>query len=171
MIHVEAGVFEIGLPIVFGAAPFELTDEAGEPVDGFGVKAESFADFARGGAAAIGDDVGGHGGAELAVTVVDILNSFFALVAAGKIEVDIGPIGALFGEEAFEEKLHANGIDGSDAEGIANGAVGGRATALDEDAVLAAKADDVPDNEEIAGEVKLFDEMQFFFDLLNSFGE
>ena len=119
---------------------------------------------------AIGDDVGGHGGAELAVALVDILNGFFALVAAGQIEIDVGPFAALFGKEALEEQVHADGIDGGDAERIADGAVGGRAASLHENVLLAAEADDVPDDQEIAGELELLDERQFFFDLQAGFG-
>ena len=46
-------------------------------------------------------------------------------------------------------------IDGGDAERVADGAVGGRAAALHEDAALAAEADDVPDDQEVAREVEL----------------
>ena len=58
---------------------------------------------------AIGDDVGGHGGAALAVALVDVLDHFFTLVAAGQVEIDVGPLAALFGEKTFEEQFHADG--------------------------------------------------------------
>ena len=123
------------------------------------VEAQRLADFARGGASAIGDDVGGHGGAELAVALVDVLDDALALVAAGQVDIDVGPFAALFGEEALEQQLHADRIDGGDAERVADGAVGGRAAALHEDVLLAAEADDVPDDEEVAGQLELLDEM------------
>ena len=96
--------------------------EAGERVF---IEAKHLAHFARGGTSAIGADVGGHGRAALAVTFVDILNNFFALIAAGKIEIDVGPLAAFFGEKALKEQIHADGIDGGDAERIANRAIGG----------------------------------------------
>ena len=68
------------------------------------VEAQRLAHFARGRAAAIGDDVGGHGGAELAVALVDVLDDALALVAAGQVEIDVGPLAALFREEALEEQ-------------------------------------------------------------------
>src|SRR6202011_4621086 len=104
----------------------------------FGIEAQGLAHFAGSHAVAIGDDVGGHGGTALAVSLVDVLNDFFALVAAGEIEIDVRPFSALFGEKAFEEKFHAYGIDGGDAQRVADGAVGGRAAALDENVLLAA---------------------------------
>ena len=135
-------------------------------VERFGIEAERLADFARGGAAAIGDDVGGHGGAEFAVALVDILDGALALIAAGQIEIDVGPFAALFGEKALEQQIHADGIDGGDAERIADRAVGGRAAALHQDVLLAAEAHDVPDDQEIAGELELFDQRQLALDLL-----
>ena len=134
------------------------------------IESERLAHFARGHAIAIGDDVGGHGGAALAVSLVDILDDFFALVAAGQIEIDVGPLAALFRKKAFEEKFHADGIDGGDAERIADGAVGGRAASLNQNVLLAAVADQVPDDEEISGELEFLDQRQFFFDLAARFG-
>ena len=128
-------------------------------------EAERLADLARGGAAAVGDDVGGHGRAELAVALVDVLDDALALVAAGQVDIDVGPLAALFGEEALEEQVHADRIDGGDAERVADGAVGGRAAPLRQDAVFAAEAHDVPDDEEVAGQMQLFDQRQLALDL------
>ncbi len=97
----------------------------------------------------------------MAVALVDVLDDALALVAGGEVDIDIGPFAALFGEEAFEEEVHADGVDGGDAERVADGAVGGGAAALDEDALLAAEANDVPDDEEVAGESELLDEFEF----------
>ena len=135
-------------------------DGGGNFVQRFRIEAQRLAHFARGRAAAIGDDVGGHGGAELAVALVDVLDDALALIAAGQVEIDVGPLAALFGEKALEQQFHADGIDGGDAERIADGAVGGRAAALHQDVLLAAEAHDVPDDEEVAGEVELLDQMR-----------
>ena len=64
---------------------------------------------------------------------VDVLDHPLAAVAAGQVEVDVRPLAALLGEEALEEQLHAHGIDGGDAEAVADRAVGGGAAALDQD--------------------------------------
>src|SRR6185312_13254319 len=104
--------------------------------EGGNFEAERLADFACGGASAIGDDVGGHGGAELAEALVDVLDGLLALIAAGKVDIDIGPLAAFFAEEALEQKVHADWIDRGDSEGVADGAVGGAPPALAEDIVL-----------------------------------
>src|ERR1019366_8660074 len=75
------------------------------------------------------------------------------------------PLAALFAEEAFEEKVHADGVDGGDFERVADGAIGGAAAALREDVVLFAEAHDVPDDEEVTGEMELFNEREFALDL------
>jgi hypothetical protein len=124
---------------------------------GFG-EAEHLSDVADGRTAAVGDDIGGHGGAELAVALVDVLNDALALIAAGKVEIDIRPLAAFFGEKALEEQLHRNCVDRGDAERIANGAVGGRSAALHQNVLGSAEFDDVPNDQEIAGEIEFFDE-------------
>ena len=95
--------------------------------------AERFADFARGGAVAVGDDVRGHRRAVRAVLRVDVLDDFLALVARREIEVDVRPLAALLGQKALEEQLHLHRIDGGDAERVADRAVGRGAAPLHED--------------------------------------
>ena len=98
--------------------------------------------------------------------------TLLALVAAGQVEIDVGPLAALFREEALEEQVHADGIDGGDAERIADGAVGGGTATLHENAVVTAEADDVPHDEEVAFEVELLDEGEFALDLaMRAFAE
>ncbi len=88
-----------------------------------------------------------------------------APVAARQIEIDVGPLAALFRQKAFEQQIHADRIDRRDAEAVADGAVGRRAAPLHEDVVLAAEVDDVPDDQEIAGQLQLLDEIEFARDL------
>src|SRR5207253_7766542 len=81
------------------------------------------------------------------------------------IEVDVGPLAALLGEEALEEEAHADRIDRRDAERVADRAVGGRAASLAEDAALAAEADDAPHDQEVAGEVEPLDHAELVLEL------
>ena len=131
-----------------------------QPIDLPFVEIERLADFARRALAAIGDHVGGHRRAVLAVFLVDVLNHALAAIAARQIEIDVGPLAALFREEALEQQLHADRIDGGDAEAVAHGAVGRRAAALHEDVLLPAEIDDVPDDQEVAGEIELLDQIE-----------
>ncbi len=100
------------------------------------------------------------------VALVDVLDDALALIAAGEIDIDVGPFAALFGEEAFEEEVHLDGVDGGDAEGVADGGVGGGTASLAQDALFAGETDEVPDDEEVAAEAEFFDEREFLFDLL-----
>ena len=70
------------------------------------VELERLAHLARGALAAIGDDVGGHRRAVLAVLLVDVLDDLLAPIAARQIQIDVGPLAALLGKEALEEQLH-----------------------------------------------------------------
>src|SRR3954463_3184856 len=132
MTEVASGGTELTLEGVIGTFVFPSADEFGDAVESVRVEVEGLADLACGGASAIGDDVGGHGGAEFSVMLVDVLNDTLALVAAGKIKVDVGPLAALFAEEALEKQVHADGIYGGDAERIADGTVSGGTTSLGE---------------------------------------
>ena len=165
MAEVEAGVGELALAGVFRVLVFPVADGRGQAPQGFGIEAQHLAHLARGRAPAVGDDVGGHGGAALAVAPVEVLDDALALLAGGQVEIDVGPLTALFGEEALEEQFHAHRVHGGDAQGVADGGVGGGAAALGQDALLAAEAHQVPHDEEVAGQVELFDERQFALDL------
>ncbi len=90
-----------------------------------------------------------------------MLDDALATVAARQIEVDVGPFTALFGQKSLEEQLHADRIDGRNPEAVADSTVGGRTPSLHEDVVLSAEIHDVPDDQEIAGKVQLFDQVQF----------
>jgi hypothetical protein len=54
-----------------------------------------------------------------------------------------------------------HGIDRSDVQAKANGAVGGAAAALDHDADVPAEVHDVPDDEEVTCETQAIDEIEF----------
>ena len=143
----------------------EVVHHLRQPIDLRGVEAERLAHFARGAPPAIGDDVGRHRRAEPAVFFVDVLDDPLAPIAARQIEIDVRPLAALLRQKPLEQQIHADRIDRRDAEAVADGAVGRRAAALHEDVVLAAEVHDVPDDEEVAGEIELLDEIELARDL------
>ena len=49
---------------------------------------------------------------------------------------------------------------------VTHGAIGSGTAALHENIVVAAKADDIPYDQKIAGEIEFFDQVQFAFNLL-----
>ena len=69
--------------------------------------AERLPHLARRAAAAIGDHVGRHRRAQLAVALVDVLDHLLAPVAARQVEIDVGPLAALFREKPLEQQVHA----------------------------------------------------------------
>ena len=94
-----------------------------------------------------------------------MLNHPLAPIAARQIEIDVGPLAALFGEEPFEEQIHADRIDGRDPEAVAHGAVRCRSASLHQDVLLTAVVDDVPDDEEVTGEIEPLDQIELTLDL------
>ncbi len=51
-------------------------------------------------------------------------------------------------------------------ERVANSAIGSRAAALHQNILLAAKSHDIPDDQEVAGQIEFLDQRQFALDLL-----
>ena len=162
---VEPGALEAALQRVVRVHELEAAHVLRQAVDLVLRDPEHLADLARGAAVAVGDDVRGHGRAGRPVALVDVLDDPLAPVPARQVEVDVGPLPALLGEEALEEQLHAHRVDRGDAEAVADRAVRGRAAALGEDALAPAEVHEVPDDEEVAGEVELADERQLLLDL------
>src|SRR5207302_2685158 len=126
---------------------------------------ERLPDLARSAAAAITDYVRGHGRAVFSVAAINFLNDRFTPIAAGKIEIDIGPAFPAFVQEPFENEIVAHRIDRRNSEAITDRAVGRAAATLDHNVVLAAEIDDVPDNQEISGEPEFNDERELFLEL------
>ena len=143
----------------------EVVHHLRQPIDLHRIEAERLADLARRAAPAVGDDVGRHRRAEAPVLFVDVLDDPLAPIAARQIEVDVGPLAALFRQKPLEQQIHPDRIDGRDPEAVADGAVGRRPAPLHQDVVLPAEIDDVPDDEEVAGELQLLDQIQLARDL------
>ena len=163
--HRHAGHLQVACERVGRIDELEVVHRLGEPVDLGRINRQRLPHLACGAPAAVRDHIGGHRGAELAVPLVHVLDGPLAPIAARQVEIDVGPLAALLGEEALEEQIHADRIDGRDPEAVADGAVRGRPPALHEDVVLPAEIDDVPDNQEVAGEIELLDEVQLAGDL------
>ena len=139
---------------------FELVHHLRQAIDLRGVHPEHLPHFARRAAAPVRDDVRGHRGAETAVFFVHVLDDALATIPARQIQIDVGPLAALLRQEPLEQQIHPDRIDRRDAEAVAHGAVGRAAPPLHQDVVLPAEIDDVPDDEEIAGERELLDQIE-----------
>ena len=122
---VEAGRPQLVRQLVGVVGVFKAMDGIRQTADHLFGEAEHLADFADSAFAAVGDDVGRHAGAARAVSLVDVLQHPFALVAAGQVDVDIGPFAAFFGKKPFKQQIHADRIDSRNAQAVADGAVGG----------------------------------------------
>ena len=162
---VEADLAQVALERLLRIDPLEVVHHLRQPIDLRRLERERLADFARGAAAAIGDDVRRHRRAVFAVFLVDVLDDALAAIAARQIEIDVRPLAALLRQEPLEQQIHADRIDRGDAEAVADGAVGRRAAPLHEDVLLPAEIDDVPDDQEVAGEIELLDQIQLALDL------
>jgi hypothetical protein len=97
---------------------------------------------------------------------VDVLDDLFTSIVLD-VEVDVGRLRALFGEEPLEQKPERDRIDGRDPEHVADRGVRRRSAPLAEDSRLAAVAHDLPHREEVAAVVEVVDQRELFVDLLD----
>ena len=162
---IDAGFFQVAPERLAAIGVLEAVHQLREPIDECFVEAQHLANLSRRAAAAIGNDVGGHRRAQLAVALVDVLDHLLAAIAARQIEIDVGPFATLLRKEALEQQVHLDRIDCRDAQAVTDGAIGRRATALNENAVLPAEVDEIPDDQEVAGKIEFFDQIQFAGDL------
>src|SRR5581483_3049684 len=135
-------------------AEFVNVIEPGEAIDLIGGKTQHLGGLANRTARAIRDYIGGHRGAAFTITLIDVLDDLFTLIAARQINIDIRPFAALFRQEALEQQLHLHRVDGGYTEGIANRGVRRRTPALRQDLIFATELYDIPHDQEVAGEAQ-----------------
>ena len=157
IVRIEAGLADMVVRQAVAIAPHGLGQRRG---DVFG-QTQHLADFADGAARAVMHDGCADRRAMAAVAAVDVLDHFLAPLML-EIDVDIGRLAAILGNEAGEQKVALVRIHRGDAETKAHRAVGRRAAALAEDflVLIARKSDDVIDGEEVARIIELGDELQ-----------
>ncbi len=98
-----------------------------------------------------------------AVALVHVLDHLLSTVALD-VDVDVGRTVALGRQEPLEQQAERHGIGGRDPERVTDRRVGGAPPALAEDVRAPAELDDVPHDEEVAGEVELLDQGQLVVD-------
>src|SRR5579883_517793 len=143
-------------------------ERAGENTDRVGRKAQRLADIADRALRPIGHERRDDTRAVATVLFIDILDHLLAPLML-EIDIDVGRLLALGGDETFEQELHLLRIDGRDAEHVADRRIGGRAAALAKDLFILRKAHDVVDGEEIARVILLFDEDELLLEQLLGF--
>ena len=102
-------------------------------------QAHHLADFADRAARAVMDHGRGDAGAVAAVFLVDVLDHFLAPLML-EIDVDVGRLLALLGDEALEQQVAGRRVDRGDAEAITDRAVGRAAAPLAQDRRIEAAA-------------------------------
>ena len=150
-VDVDAGALELG-----GAhrAAAHAPDRGGERADRVLAQPEGLADFADRGASAIGDDGRGDAGMVASVALVDVLDHLLAPLVL-EIDVDVGRLAAILGDEALEQQAAFARVDVGDAQAVADRRVRRRAAALAEDVLAARIADDVMHGEEVGRVIEL----------------
>ena len=146
------------------AAGAEPVTDAGQCIALLEREPEHTRRVAHGTAAAIGDLFADHRRMLASVALVHVLQHALAF-AMGEVDIDVGRLTPIFAEKTLEEQVHADRIDGRDAEAVADGGIGGRTATLAENAFATRIAHDVPHDQEVAGHVEPADHAQFVRDL------
>ena len=163
-------LFEAGFPEELGVEHVVTMPEKSR--GGFQIgsrQAEHLAHVTHRGTDAITNDVRNHCGMAAPVLFVDVLDDFFTTIVLD-VEIDVRGFGALDAQEAFEQQVHAHGIDRRDAQTKTHRAVGGATTALTQNVLLTAVLDDLVHRQEVASVVELADDLKLAFDLCVNVG-
>ena len=97
---------------------------------------------------AVGDDGCRKAGFLPPVFPVDVLDDLLAALVL-EVDIDVGRLVALLGDEALEQKIDLARIDLGDAKTVTDGGIGRRSSPLTENFLAAGKADDVVNRQEI----------------------
>ncbi len=135
-----------------------------QPVDLVEREPERLADLADRQPPAVADHLADHPRPVAPVLAVDVLEHLLAPLVL-EVDVDVRRLLALHADEALEEQPHPHRVDRGDLQRVADRRVRRRAAPLAEDPLLAREADDVPEREEVAGEVELLDQAELVLDL------
>ena len=129
-------------------------------------QAHRLADLADRHARAVMDHRRAQPGAVAAVFGVDVLDHLLAPLVL-EIDVDVGRLAALLGDEAVEQQVAGRRVDRGDAEAEADRRVGRAAAPLAQDRRLAraGEVDDLLDGQEIGRDVELADQRQLVLEL------
>ncbi len=144
-----------------GAAP---RAELGTAVESGLGKPQDLSHLTNGRLTPIAHDVGHHGGVGAAVLLVHVLDHLFPTVVLN-VQIDVGRLGALLGEEALEEQIHSHGVDGGNPQAVAHRRVGGGAAALAENPLVPAELDDLVHGQEVAAVVEVVDDIELTLEL------
>ena len=140
-----------------------------EAVDRVGGEPERLADIADRASPPIADDLADERGTIAAVLRVDVLDDLLAPLML-EVNVDVGRLVAFAAHEALEEDIDPVWIHRRDAERVADGAVGGRAAPLAEDAAGARKGNDVVHGQEVRRIAEVVDDGELVLELARDLG-
>ena len=127
-------------------------------------QAERLGHVAHRALAAITDHRGGQRGTAATVLGIDVLQHFLAAFML-EVDVDIGWLVALFGQEARHQQAALGRIHHSDAQREAHGRIRRRAAALAEDVACLGETDDVFHGQEERFVLQLLDQRELTVDL------
>jgi len=134
------------------------------------IEPERLADIAHRALRPVADDGRGDGRTAAAVFAINILDDFFAPLVL-EVDVDVGRLVTLLGQETLEQHFHARRIDLCDAQAVAHRGVGRGAAALTQDALIARKANDVVDGEEEGLVMQIRNQRELVLDQSTGFGD
>ncbi len=155
--RVESGLADLHLVETLAPASPHGIGERGGDVLG---QTQRLADIADRGSRPIMDDGGNDRGAVAAVAAVDILHHLLAPRML-EIDVDVGRLQPLLGNEALEQQVDLGRVDRGDAEHVADRGVRRRSPTLAEDVLAAGILHDVVHGEEIMRVFQFVDQREF----------
>ena len=165
VVRIEPGLLDMSFGQAFAPAS---PDRIGEGRRDVGREAERLAHLADGHARPVVNHGGADRGPVAAVAPVEVLDDFLTPFVL-EIDVDVGRLAALARDEAREEQVAGFGIDGRDAEAVADSAVRGRAATLAQDTFALSELDNVINRQKVFFVLEFCYQAKFFSYLILNF--
>src|SRR5436305_7324730 len=140
-------------------APSHSPNGGGERADRVFRQSECFAYLADGGTAAIGNHGRGNAGMFAPIVPINVLDHLLAPLVL-EIDVDVGRLATIRGDETLEQETSVAGIYVGDAQAVADRRVCRRAASLTQDIAAAGIFDNAMNGEKIGRIIELADQRQ-----------
>ncbi len=151
-------------PLAPHLAPVPPLNDLGEPCALLGIQAKYLAEIAQRASRPVHDHGRRYRGTLPAVLPVDVLDDLLAPLVL-EIDVDVGRLVALAGDEALEEERCASQrVDRGHPQAITDAGVGGRAPALTQNFLAAREGDDIVHGQKVRLVTQVRDEGELMLD-------
>ena len=166
MLHIEPRMLKRVRHRVVLPAPLPLAHQPRQPPQRLRIEPQRLPHLPRRRLAPIRNHIRRHRRAQLAITLVDVLNRLLPLLLRRQIQINVRPLAPALAEETLKQKLHPHRVNRRNLQRIAHRRIRRAPPPLNQNVVLLAELHNVPNNQEVALETELRNQLELMLHLL-----